>query len=431
MPDVSIPSGSGFNLQIPFPSSELALVQQLLQPLLAASETGKEIFTPFPSDPPGDPQALASPFGFNQGLFNFFPFPFGGEHHHHPGSPVPTGYIGAFAIVETGQTVTSPVDVPRGYTYTIIDTTHPIDVTGNGGNGDITLITSTVGVDFNTGGGSGTVVAGYGNNEISTPLFGGGDYLIVGGPGNDTINALSGNDTISPGGGSNLVNLGFGNNSVSLSGTNDTVNAGFGSDTISVTGNNSALVNNLFAKLHFVNGSAPSTVIGGLGSVTVDGGAGGGLFEGGLDGHNSITGGTGQATIYGGGNGDTLAAGGSLGDRLIAGAGNETLTSANSQGLDSMYGGSGHDLMIAGAGGDLMDGGAGAMNFTFVDGMTNAAKTYTVLNYHHGDAVTLSGYGADPFTSSSAGGNTTLSLSDGTKITFQGVASGNDLNIHT
>ncbi len=429
MPDVSIPSGTSFNLNIPFANSEYQLVQQLLQPLVIASETGKEVFTLFPPDPPGDPQAAAPESNLDRWVLNFFPH---GGWHHQPAPPVPPGDVGAFAIVETGQAITSPVHVPTGYTYTIIDTDHRIDVIGNGGHGDITLMSSTVGVDFYTGGGSGTVVAGAGNNVISTPLFGGGDYLIVSGDGNDTINALSGNDTISPGGGANRVELGSGNDSVSLSGTNDTVNAAFGSDTISVTGNDSVLLTDRFAKLQFINGSAPSTVIGGLGSVTVDGGAGGGFFEGGLAGHNSIAGGAGQATIFGGGPDDTLAAGGSLGDHLIAGAGNETLTSANSQGLDSLYGGTGHDLMIAGLGGDLMVGGAGTMNFEFINGLTNPAKSYTVLNYHPGDTVTLQDYGATPITSiSSASGNTTLNLSDGTKITFVGVANANNLNIHT
>jgi hypothetical protein len=69
------------------------------------------------------------------------------------------------------------------------------------------------------------------------------------------------------------------------------------------------------------------------------------------------------------------------------------------------------------------------MNFEFVKGMTSSASTYTVLNYHAGDAVTLQGYSGDHTTS--AGGNTTLSLSDGTKITFVGVANASELNIHT
>lgn len=86
--------------------------------------------------------------------------------------------------------------------------------------------------------------------------------------------------------------------------------------------------------------------------------------------------------------------------------------------------------MIAGAGGDLMLGGTGAMNFEFTNGVTNAASTYNVYNWHAGDTVTLSGYTGTP-TITSAGGSTVLGLSDGTKITFVGVASGSALNIQT
>jgi serralysin len=400
MPDVSIPSGVGTYFELAFPAgTDYTLAQQLVGPLLTAAQNG----TLFPDLYDSNGAAIPT---------------------------VPGGDTGFLQIQEQSSPLTTPVTIPSGYSFTAIETYNFANITGNGGIGDVTLISSASGVEFNTGGGSGTVVAGSGDNLIGTPTSGGGNYLFVGGDGNDTFTAFSGNDTISPGGGSNLVGLANGNDSVGLSGTNDTVVASSGNDTITTTGYDAALIFGGSGQLNFVNGSAPSTVVGGTGSETIQGGVGGGLFQGGSAGDNSITGGAGAATIFGGGSGDTLAAGGSLGDVLVAASGNETLTSADSQGLDTMYGGSGSDAMIAGLGGDLMDGGPGAMNFEFTMGLTNASSTYNVFNYHAGDTVTLSGYSGTP-EFASAGGNTVLSLSDGTKVTFVGVASGSDINIQT
>ncbi|MDA8050258.1 MAG: calcium-binding protein [Rhodospirillales bacterium] len=401
MPQVSVPSGTNFQFEMAFPTnSNYQLAQQLTNTLLLPSQSGTETFQLYTANN----QAIAT---------------------------VPGGNVGVLGIVEQLTPLAAPVTVPAAYSFTALETYNGFtSVQGNGGNNQTSLLSSITGLGFNTGGGSGTVVAGSGDNLIGTPTAGGGSHLFVGGSGNDTFTAFSGNATASPGAGSNLVGLGTGNDSVSLSGTNETVVAGSGSDTIAVTGNDAVLFGGGSGKLTFINGSAPSTVVGGSGSETIQGGAGGGLFQGGSAGNNSIQGGTGKATIFGGGSGDTLAAGGSLGDALVAASGNETLTSASSSGLDSMYGGTGSDAMIAGAGGDFMLGGSGATNFEFVKGLTSATSIYNVYDYHSGDAVTLSGYSGTP-TVTSAGGNTVLGLSDGTQITFVGVSSGSALNIQT
>ena len=125
---------------------------------------------------------------------------------------------------------------------------------------------------FDRGGGSGTVVAGSGNDLIGTPTSGGGGYVFSGGPGNDTITAFSGNDTVSTGSGSNLIGLGTGNNLVDLSGNNDTVVAGSGNDPVTVSGSDNALVFGGSGQLTFLNGSGPSTVVSGTGSETIQGG---------------------------------------------------------------------------------------------------------------------------------------------------------------
>jgi Ca2+-binding RTX toxin-like protein len=401
MVEVSVPSGTNFLFEMAFPSnSNFVLAQNLANTLMVPSTDGTETFNLDSVNNGGIPT-------------------------------VPGGHVGVLGIIEQLVPLNTPVTVPSAYSFTAIETYNGFtSVQGNGGTNQTTLLSSITGIEFNTGGGSGTVVAGSGNNHIGTPTAGGGNYLMVGGTGNDTITAFSGNNVISPGGGSNLVGLGSGNNLVSLSGSNDTVIAGSGNDTISVTGNDAVLAAGGSGHLTFINGSAPSTVVGGSGSESVYGGVGGGLFQGGSAGNNSIEGGAGKATMFGGGAGDTLAAGGSLGDALVAASGNETLTSAASTGHDSMYGGTGSDAMIAGAGGDMMLGGSGAMNFEFAKGLTSATSTYNVYNYHSGDAVTLSGYSGMP-TVSSAGGSTVLGLSDGTQITFVGVTNGSALNIQT
>ncbi|HUA76255.1 MAG TPA: hypothetical protein VMA86_01210, partial [Acetobacteraceae bacterium] len=151
MPSVSVPSGINFDFQMAFASnSDFQLAQQLANTLLVPSQDGTETFQFYTAN--------------NQSI-----------------STVPGGNTGVLAIVETLLPLTAPVTVPSSYHFTAIETYNGFtSVQGNGGENQSVLISSVAGVEFNTGGGSGTVVSGQGNNLIGTPTSGGGNYLIVG-----------------------------------------------------------------------------------------------------------------------------------------------------------------------------------------------------------------------------------------------------------
>jgi Ca2+-binding RTX toxin-like protein len=160
------------------------------------------------------------------------------------------------------------------------------------------------------------------------------------------------------------------------------------------------------------------------------------VVHGGSDGNNFLFAGDGAATLFGGGSGDQLFAYGGHRQTLIAGAGNETLSGAFGWGNNKFVAGSGHDTMIGGSGHDTFVGGRGhadvlATNpgkdvFEFikgeaggkmvVDGITNAADVH----------IDLDGYGRREVqhalgSQTSNGSSVTVSLSDGTRITFDSI----------
>jgi Ca2+-binding RTX toxin-like protein len=337
------------------------------------------------------------------------------------------------------------------------------DVIVNGGNGDgaqansiigaagmsgVNVLADGGGLYYFTGAGStGKIVAGDGNNVIGTATAGGGAFTIQTGSGNDIILALTGNNTIAAGTGMNRIFLGTGNNVVFSSGadtiagaagTSPTAPGAGGSDTIAVTGSNSDLVFGRTSNIYFINGSGQSTVSGGTGSDTVFAGAGGGEFFAGSGGNSVLVGGAGKATFVGTANGDNLQAGGSLGDVLLAGAGNETLTGSNSTGNDTFRAGTGSDALILGSGSDTVIaytgsatvyGGTGTFLFAAVNGSAGGTDVLTNFDVAKGDRVGLFNYGPNAVqaalataTVNTAGtGATTITLSDNTKITFNGV----------
>ena len=149
---------------------------------------------------------------------------------------------------------------------------------------------------------------------------------------------------------------------------------------------------------------------------------------------------------------------GSGGLYYAAGSGAETIdasgaTSANllfggvdASGHDSIAGGSGNDTMEAGAGSDTLIGGAGVGGagsggagahdtFVFLSANGGAAADDAVVNFNASDTVWLADYGsaAAPTALSEAtyaGGSTTITLSDSTRITFVGIASASELQGH-
>ncbi len=321
--------------------------------------------------------------------------------------------------------------------------------------------------------GGSTIFGGTGNSEF----FGrGGSTLIVGGAMRDTISAGAGSETvISAVGGAALVGLGSGpalvngrgadtiiggsgdaviftrNNSlVGLTAGSVTVSAADGSTVL--TGSGTALVAASRAGIRMFQGSGAATFIGGSGSSTVVGGTGGhgaffggvggGLFSGGSGGGNVMVGGQQATTLFGGGDGDVMFALGSAGTLMAAGLGNETLQGGYSSGNDTVFAGPGNDLIglgsgqnvvFAGSGSATIIGGAGRDLLAFANG--RAGGTDTLYNFKSGtDVVSLQGYGAGEAARAMASAHTvagtatqaastTVTLSDSTRIIFQGVSS--------
>jgi len=114
-----------------------------------------------------------------------------------------------------------------------------------------------------------------------------------------------------------------------------------------------------------------------------------------------------------------------------------------SSGKDQLYAGLGSDSLIAGTGSDTLHGGTGSATltagigkdvFVFVKGQAGGTDLVQSFNpAPNGDEVALLGYGPHAAqhalgTQQHAGGGTIITLPDGTKITFAGVASLNNSN---
>jgi hypothetical protein len=224
--------------------------------------------------------------------------------------------------------------------------------------------------------------------------------------------------------------------SVLDNGSNDAVVVGNGSATVSAGGSSQNLqVNAGAGSLNFVGGSGAATVIGGTGTLRAQGGAGGLVFAAGT-GAATVSSGTGTVTLLGA-SGSSITFQGSLGGAVYqAGNGNETLNAAGSatantiQGgtdphsRDLLIGGSGSDEMVAGAGTETLTGGSGADVFVFSHVMTQGGID-TVTDLTANDQVRMTGYNESASqvlgSAVQSGGNTTVTLSDATQITFVGV----------
>lgn len=367
----------------------------------------------------------------------------------------------------------------------IDNASNPVTVTGNGGGGaPVSVLAGAGGLTFNSGvvpgfvsAGSGTVVAGGGTNTVNiSPILSnqqGGNWLLSLGDGSNTINVASGNSTIMGGSGSNNVNLtGSNSDKLTLQG-NDSVGVSFGGTDVAITQTGGSAVVSMGGAWHgnaVLNGSSNmdaaggATIFGGGGSVTAQGGAGTAYFVGGSFGRNRLFGAEGNTTLFGANNGDRLFQNSSaiVGDSTImyAGAGNETLAGSGNFILDfnsqkyaeslvgsiggtemfgstvagsttNMYAGLGADTIVAGSGTQNIDGTAyyGGDLYIFEKGITSlqGGAHITISDFTVGqDTISLQGYGISNMqelqqASTISQGNTTVSLGDGTQVTFMNV----------
>jgi hypothetical protein len=327
-----------------------------------------------------------------------------------PPPPLRPGTTGEFVQTQDGTTF-----LPAGY-KAFVDTAQTSIVFGSG-DADESVLSSIGNMTFVATGGSGTVVAGGGNNFITIPQTVAGSWSINTGNGDDTVLALgSGNDSINTGGGHNAIQLGGGKTRVTSAG-DDTVVAGSGQETIAAFGTDSRVIYGGSGQLYYIDalGSHGATVFAGTGSDTFLGSDGSNVVYGGTGGNNFLFAGTGAATLFGGGDRDQLWAAGSDAQALHAASGNETLNGAFGQGPDTFYGGTGATSIIGGQGDD---------SFVFTQGQAGSA---TITGFAHGrDAVDLQGYRPNEVTNALGhaqvtNGSTTITLSDKTSITFVGI----------
>lgn len=339
------------------------------------------------------------------------------------------------------QVATDFVIMPPGYTVDLVKTAGPAVVIGSGAKNEMIMSDIKTDLTFIATGGSGSVVAGGGNSLLVVPGSDNGNWALFTGNGNDAIVALGhGNNSIGAGGGHNSIVLGSGHDFITSSGA-DTIYGGSGSETINALKAKSDLVQGNDSKLLFIGGQGGATVLGGQGSDTYfgsfNGHVGNQLIKGGSKGDNYLFAGDGAATLVGGGKGDQLFAVGTYGQTLIAGAGNETLSAALSSGNDSIAAGSGRDLLIGGTGADTFVGGSG--HSTVQAGFTS--NTFEFINHEAGGTmlvsnifdpasirIDLDGYGPGAVrkalrSQTEHHGSVTISLTDGTKVTFEDVSS--------
>jgi hypothetical protein len=375
------------------------------------------------------------------------------------------------------------VTVPIQYQTIIVQAPGTETVTGGGATGELAIFDQQSTVNFATGGGSGTVVAGGGGDFI---LASGTSYSVTGATiGNDTINSIANNSTITTYGQGNAVNNAIGadstpsnvvglagtNATVISNGTNDLVETYSGSDIVSVNGSANVLINggadtvyatasstavkaffNLFGgTLDFINQSNTAATVSGAvpgasgGSTTAFGGAGGGIYIGGDAGNNSLVGGTGSVSLVGAGTNNFLSVQGSFGSYatenvLSAGAGGATMVAGSTTSYNEFVGGSGTDSIVS--------FGKGIQSYfvgsTGSEVITGSTATGAANNYYFDQDS--SGNGADVITNFKAGrdsifinanvttsgvaiagyeslgaSNTIITLTDRTTITLYGV----------
>jgi len=317
------------------------------------------------------------------------------------------------------------------------------DTIEGGGAGSTYSFGSASGAQFINTGGTGRVFAGTGAATIfgafgapvgSAVIFGStGSLFVATGSSSDTIfggtsagqSVFGGFDAVAANNGNSLIFSGANGMFIDAAGSSDTIHAGSGDDTVlfgngTIAGSNNAVFGgsgNLFAQ--FVGGSGSATIFGGAGTSTVFGNAGSNIaFQGAQTGVTMVAlGPTGAA------NSATLNAGVSSTSNFLNAL----------SGSDSVIGGSGDDTIVAGVTGadaSTLTGGAGNNLFFFRFGEVNGTDIITDLTASAGNLVALANYdalsGGAPGSAAQAAlagatttnGNTSITLVDGTKITF-------------
>ena len=326
-----------------------------------------------------------------------------------PANPITLGGGAQSHAAAAGETVQAGAG-----SDTVIAAQGLVSVTG--GSGSLTFL---------GGGGPSTVSGGAG----SATLFGGaggGSYVGGAAGGNFLVSqAASGVNTT-------LTGAGAGDQLFGSASGNDSLVAGAGAESILGGGGNASITSGSAADVIFTGSGASTvqgnaggdTIVGGSGSLDVAASNGDAVFAGGAatitgssQGADSIAGGAGALSVIGKG-GNMLVVAGSSQSTITTGSGASLIFTA--AGSTSVTGGAGGMQVALGAGNAVVTEGSGAAIFDVVKGAAGGA---TVIDgFRPGtDKVALYGYAASERQVTSAGGSTTLNLSDGTRIQLAGV----------
>ncbi len=234
-----------------------------------------------------------------------------------------------------------------------------------------------------------------------------------------SANAGTGQDSITLGGAGDGAALGGGHQTMQVTAAGTRVWAGSGSDTISVRAGGGQIFGGsgtLILNLVDTQDNQVITVQGGGGALTQASGYGNLLFTGGSG--SALLGGVSGAETVNAGAGNVTLTGGAISTRFVAGSGHAAVTLTRGGGV-VVFGSGAASITEAGAG--------SAVTYDFVAG--HGGGTDVITGFVAGtDAVSFQGVSVSA--SSVLGGNTMLTLSDGTHVTFVGIAGVGAITAH-
>jgi hypothetical protein len=314
-----------------------------------------------------------------------------------------------------------------------------ITASGSGGStitllGESNVITSSGNDRLSAGPGADTVFAA----GPSVVLTGGaGSLLFVGGTGAATVTGGSGSSTLFGGSGGGVLQGGSAGHNALLAGGGTATLLGGGTGDILVAGSGNDLLVMTTDAVAF-GGSGASTVYGAGGGVMV-GGNGNTSMVGSAAGGEAMWGGSGGTTEYAGGPNDTLVGGGSgnttmtgtsagvvfvaIGGNVTAngGSGNDTFFAAGS-GTMTITEGAGNDAVLFAGANITVTGGSGTDVYAFLAQPGTSGANDVISGFKAGtDQLAFYGYSAALPQLSVSGGNTVLTLADGTNVTLLSV----------
>ncbi|MFT9091267.1 MAG: calcium-binding protein [Gluconacetobacter sp.] len=347
--------------------------------------------------------------------------------------------------------------------------TTPVAIDAHEVTTPVDVISGTLGgTTFLGGAAGGSFLATAGDNVF---IGGNGSFTINMGAGNDLVVTDHGNDTVNAGSGANRIFLGDGSNSVNSMGT-DTIVGTMGTQSVTINagsslvllGDNATVVDKASHSIVSVGGGstvsggaqdmvsftgtsgtiagAVSDTISAAGNLQVAEGVGNTISVPGslpfLNGTGMTSVVAGQSTIFGAA-GLTMTLGASGPTLFVANEGNETLDGAQASsplhafadgGNVTFIGGSGNDTLVGGTGSATMTGSSGDNLFAFTNGPSSGGdNVITDFGSAAGNMVALYQYGYQNnnqlqtilSAATIAGGNSTIQLTDNTRITFVGI----------